>query len=151
MIATQFLPQHKINQDKTCKVAMYEVYVYNSLRRTGCQNLSLIAPCYGMGSMPICIHFCLLAGMVHLNQRLNLFSMSLSQPFHKLAGFENIKKLASFQGMFIHITCKANINKWGQTADPSSKALPIVPAHPSTASQPAMPPPVPDEGMGTGP
>ena len=41
--------------------------------------------------MPIHNHFCLLAGKVHLNLRQDLFSLSLSQPFHYLAGYENNK------------------------------------------------------------
>ena len=48
MIATQLLPHHRTGQGKTWEVAKFQVCVYNSLWRTGCQiqNLSLIAPFY---------------------------------------------------------------------------------------------------------
>ena len=63
-------------------------------------------------SMPIRNHFSLCVGKVRLNLRLNIFSMSLSQPFHELAGFETISiTRLSYQRTSIPITCKANINK----------------------------------------
>ena len=50
-----------------------------------------------MSSMPIHNHFSLLAGRVRLNLRLNIFSLSLSQTIHELAGLENNKYPQSSQ------------------------------------------------------